>query len=126
MLTQKANRWLLSRNKIMNTSFILRFKEDCRDSENENAPSGTKTITKVRAESSDSDWDRSSFSAMRRNSIMAGTGTRTFAGGEGSDNDKDYQAFRDCPPNVNPIAGTQTQTRVRAEAPDEDRGANQF
>jgi hypothetical protein len=110
----------------MNTSFILRFQEDCRDSEIENAPSGTKTITKVRAESSDSEWDRSPFGEMRRNSIMAGTATRTFAGGEGSDNDKDYQAFRGCPANINPIAGTQTQTRVSAEAPDEDRGVNQF
>jgi hypothetical protein len=109
----------------MNTSFILRFQEDCRDSEIKNVSSGTKTITKARAESSDSDWDRS-YGAMRRDSVMAGTATRTFAGGEGSDNDKDYQIFRGRPANVNPVAGTQTQTRVSAEAPDEDRGANQF
>ena len=110
----------------MSTPFILRFEEVCTDEQIQNSDSGTKTMTNVRAESTDSDWNRFSYGVIKHKSIMAGTATRTFASAEGSDDDRDYRAFQITPLESVPVSGTQTLTRIRAEGPDDDQGSRQF
>ena len=106
----------------MTTPFILRFQELCVDAGEVSPASGTQTVTSVRAEQIDADPDRPKYALFGSKSCMAGTSTKTAIEKEHTDSDRSLSSLPVIPRSM----GTQTFTKVHAEAADQDPGKHRF
>lgn len=101
-------------------AFILRFQEISSGTCNEGAPTGTTTITAIRAEQIDADPDTKDYGVIGGRRPDLGTITGTFVRAEAADDDPGQRGLSAKPQFSNPSLGTQTLTKVRAEGADED------
>ena len=100
----------------MSPAFILRFQETCLPDQSATVPTGTVSVTAVRAEATDADVERSVFAALP---IKAGTDTMTRTPREHTDADHDLWSANVLPSEKRDIfLMTQTFTKVRAESVD--------
>jgi hypothetical protein len=102
------------------TAFILRFQEIPSGPGSDCAPTGTTTITAVRAEQIDADTDTEDYGVFGGRRPDLGTITGTFVRAEAADEDPGQRGLLAVPRFPNPALGTQTLTEVRAEDADED------